>query len=225
MSFLSKEVSQVISSLEAKEFDTNDFIRRFGEMFPAEWAKVVKLYGTGGSNSGKSYTAFVWAGQMLRHRAQRGEITKLEYSLQVPDGWGSSVIRRWRGSYTSQNGDPDEVSGDQGLVTEGAKKTITVNAYERDTEARSRCISRWGAVCAVCNFDFEARYGSHGKGYIHVHHLKPLSKIGRSYQLNPETDLRPVCPNCHAMLHRGERLLTIAKLKKMLRPVDAQRER
>ena len=37
--------------------------------------------------------------------------------------------------------------------------------------------------------------------------------------LDPEKDLVPVCPNCHAMLHRSERVLTIEELKGRLAEV------
>ncbi|MGY2374494.1 HNH endonuclease [Pseudomonas sp. SDO524_S393] len=88
-------------------------------------------------------------------------------------------------------------------VTEGARKQITVNAYERSTEARDRCIQVHGVKCTVCRFDFHDFYGPRGRDFIHVHHLTPLSEIRGEYQLDPVKDLRPVCPNCHAMLHRG----------------------
>ena len=54
----------------------------------------------------------------------------------------------------------------------------------------------------VCEFNFEAFYGERGKGFIHVHHLSSLAEIGQEYEVDPVNDLRPVCPNCHAMLHR-----------------------
>jgi 5-methylcytosine-specific restriction protein A len=103
-------------------------------------------------------------------------------------------------------------------VIEGAKKTITVNAYERDRGARERCIEYWGLACVVCRFDFESRYGRLGAGFIHVHHLKPLSELKAEYQLDPVADLRPVCPNCHAMLHRPDNTLSIEELRLTLRP-------
>ena len=69
-------------------------------------------------------------------------------------------------------------------VTEGAKKTVVVNKYERDPAARNMCIAKWGVrCCSVCGFNFEERYGALGKGFIHVHHLKPLSEIGEEYEL------------------------------------------
>jgi predicted HNH restriction endonuclease len=96
---------------------------------------------------------------------------------------------------------------------EGAKKTVIINAYERNAKARKLCIEHWKPVCAVCHFDFEEMYGDIGKGFIHVHHLTPVSQIGNTYEVDPINDLRPVCPNCHAMLHRQDEILSIEELK------------
>ena len=108
---------------------------------------------------------------------------------------------------------PDEVSS---AVVEGAKKKVTVNRYERRATARDACIDHWGTQCVVCNFDFLAHYGERGRGFIHVHHLKPLSEIKEAYELNPVEDLRPVCPNCHAMIHRTDPACSLAELKSMV---------
>lgn len=113
-----------------------------------------------------------------------------------------------------QSSSPDEVDAG-GTFDEGQKRTIQVNAYERDPEARAVCIRRYGTRCYVCGFDFQKVYGSLGKGFIHVHHLAPLARGGR-VATDPVVDLRPVCPNCHAMLHRVEPPLPIAQLKKLL---------
>lgn len=84
---------------------------------------------------------------------------------------------------------------------EGAVDKALVNHYERDREAREECIKVHGCRCAVCGFDFEEAYGPMGHHFIHVHHIVPISSIGKEYKINPVTDLIPVCPNCHAMLH------------------------
>ena len=102
---------------------------------------------------------------------------------------------------------------------EGAVKRINVNAYERHEQARRDCIAHWGTRCVVCKFDFEKRYGGIGMGFTHVHHLKLLSKLGDGYEVDPVKDLRPVCPNCHAMLHHGGKLRSIEELKACLRPL------
>ncbi len=86
---------------------------------------------------------------------------------------------------------------------EGVKRQVTVNSYERDHKARLQCIKVHGTTCAVCGIDFEKMYGELGKGFIHVHHIVPIHTIGKGYKVDPSTDLVPVCPNCHAMLHRG----------------------
>lgn len=108
---------------------------------------------------------------------------------------------------------PEEVDEDEvSTVPEGARRTVQVNVYERDPNARRKCIAKWGVKCSVCSFDFGERYGELGEDFIHVHHLKPLGEIGEQYELNPVADLRPVCPNCHAMLHRKKPALSIEEL-------------
>ena len=79
-----------------------------------------------------------------------------------------------------------------------------------------KCIKYNGANCKVCDFDFEAVYGEHGIGFIHVHHTIPLASIRKEYILDPHKDLIPVCPNCPAMLHRGDQTLTVKQLRRML---------
>ena len=97
---------------------------------------------------------------------------------------------------------PEEVDAPPGrTLTEGAVRLIQVNAYERSREAVRRCKQIHGTTCVVCGFDFEAVYGPVAKGTIHVHHLRPISEVGAEYVVNPETDLVPVCPNCHVVLH------------------------
>jgi 5-methylcytosine-specific restriction protein A len=93
---------------------------------------------------------------------------------------------------------------------------VTVNAYERSAAARAACIAHHGMNCSVCGMNFEATYGPAGKGLIHVHHLRPLASIGTAYEVDPVADLRPVCPNCHAMIDRGEAMHSIEDVRAML---------
>jgi 5-methylcytosine-specific restriction protein A len=95
---------------------------------------------------------------------------------------------------------PEETSP-EAKHREGTLKTVLVNVYERNAKAREKCIEHYGARCSVCEFDFEKKYGRIGRGFIHVHHLKDIASIGEEYEVDPRKDLRPVCPNCHAMLH------------------------
>lgn len=115
---------------------------------------------------------------------------------------------------------PEEIPSEQiSILSEGVKKTIIVNTYERNSTAREKCLKYWKPICSVCNFDFENKYGKLGKGFIHVHHLVPISEIGKYYQINPREDLRPVCPNCHAMLHKKTPPFKINELKEILNHV------
>jgi predicted HNH restriction endonuclease len=101
-------------------------------------------------------------------------------------------------------------------LIEGAVRRVTVNAYERNPVARKRCIAAHGANCVICGFNFEATYGAAAAGYIHVHHVTPLAEINRSYEVNPVTDLVPLCPNCHAVVHLTNPPQTIEQVKNML---------
>jgi 5-methylcytosine-specific restriction protein A len=124
---------------------------------------------------------------------------------------------------------PDEVPPSDvhtnAVLLEGAVRQIFVNAYERNAVARDACIALHGVKCSVpsCGFDFGAIYGEHGRGYIHVHHLRPLSQVGEEYVIDPDNDLRPVCPNCHAMLHARGGLLSIEELDTLIRAARAAR--
>lgn len=99
---------------------------------------------------------------------------------------------------------------------EGSIKQLTVNAYERNPQARQKCLEHWGYSCQCCGFNFEQAYGDLGKEYIHVHHKKALYEIKEEYILDPISDLIPVCANCHAMLHRKNPPLRIEDLKEII---------
>lgn len=110
---------------------------------------------------------------------------------------------------------PEEI--EPGLkYEEGAVAQVLVNRYERSAEARDACIKHHGTSCAVCDFNFREVYGELGAGYIHIHHVIPLSKIRKKYKPDPHKDLVPVCANCHAMIHRNNEALTVAQLKSLI---------
>lgn len=111
---------------------------------------------------------------------------------------------------------PEEVFGEERLV-EGGVSQVTINQYERNLQARRRCIAYHGTSCYVCGFNFGQVYGTKAEGFIHVHHLTPLSKVKAEYKVNPIEDLRPVCPNCHAMIHLGGETRDIEDVKALLR--------
>lgn len=111
--------------------------------------------------------------------------------------------------------DPSELSP-AGRYPEGAVQQVSVNAYERNRRAREECLDHWGRACTVCEMEFGARYGSLVEGYIHVHHLVPLGEVPGPRDVDPIEDLRPVCPNCHAVIHKTDPPLTIDEARELL---------
>lgn len=106
--------------------------------------------------------------------------------------------------------------GSDGEFFEGQRKQVLVNRYERDPNARAACLAHYGPVCVACNVNLGDHYGALAEGLIHVHHLVPLSQIGQAYVVDPVRDLVPVCPNCHAVIHRRDPPLEIDEIRGML---------
>lgn len=110
---------------------------------------------------------------------------------------------------------PEEIRPEE-VFSEGTLTTVTVNRFERDEKARSESIKHYGATCQVCSFDFKEKYGALGCGFIHVHHIVPLAEIRGAYVVDPVKDLRPICPNCHAMIHRRNPPFDIDELRHLI---------
>ena len=87
------------------------------------------------------------------------------------------------------------------ILTEGALREIITDRYERDRNARRKCIEAHGTACCICGFDFGKVYGDDFTGKIEVHHIVPLYSIKKDHIVDPVKDLIPVCPNCHMILH------------------------
>jgi hypothetical protein len=97
-------------------------------------------------------------------------------------------------------------------LQEGNVRTVVVDVHERNTIARKQCIENWGTSCCICNFSFSDVYGPIGDGYIHVHHLDPICTTEGTRPVDPVNDLRPVCPNCHAIIHKKTPPYTIEEV-------------
>ncbi|MCC8018752.1 MAG: HNH endonuclease [Rikenellaceae bacterium] len=130
----------------------------------------------------------------------------------IPDNVASGLEELW---FKKTLGNADKIFGDNSL-REGAVKTAISRKYERNPRARRLCIEANGCSCKICCFDFKETYGELGENYIHVHHIVPLSDVGEEHRIVPERDLIPICPNCHAMIHRKSPSLGINELKELL---------
>jgi len=97
--------------------------------------------------------------------------------------------------------DDEDVAGSR----EGALLQALVSRRERDPKLRRKKIdmvkAKGGLIaCEACGFDFEQRYGERGRGYIEVHHRRPLYATGTV--TTKLADLALLCANCHRMIHR-----------------------
>jgi 5-methylcytosine-specific restriction protein A len=121
--------------------------------------------------------------------------------MELEPGAEAIIRALWADLGPGQGTDPTQPV--PGTYPDGAVARVAVNRYERDPEARRACIAHRGTNCAACGFSFELVYGEAGADFIHVHHVVPASQVGSDYQLDPLTDLVPLCANCHAMAHLG----------------------
>jgi predicted HNH restriction endonuclease len=109
-----------------------------------------------------------------------------------------------------------QMSQDAMGLREGSVMKRLSKSYVRDQNARRQCIAKYGTKCFICKFSFRARYGRVADGFIHVHHVRPLSDIGEEHSVDPVKDLRPVCPNCHAVLHMSDPPYSIEEVSAFL---------
>lgn len=106
---------------------------------------------------------------------------------------------------------------DGNFIYEGKERYYYGKKYERNASNRRKAIEFHGVDCSVCGFSFESVYGERGKDFIEVHHLNPLSTLDEPVIVNPETDLIPVCSNCHRMIHRrAEEVLSPEQLRQLI---------
>jgi hypothetical protein len=51
---------------------------------------------------------------------------------------------------------------------------------------------------------------------MHVHHVEMMKEKGKKHEIDPIRDLRPVCPNCHSVIHIKLQPYTIREVKEMV---------
>ena len=155
-----------------------------------------------------------------------GNYTKKQWS---PQGSGVSIKRelvddleeKWFKFITtnivnSTRSGKQEISRTN-IFTEGQSSEVVLTRYERNPYARGVCLEHYGYACSVCDFYFKEYYGEIGQNFIHVHHLTQISTADKPYVVDPVRDLRPVCPNCHAMLHKRKIPYSIEELKSKIK--------
>ena len=108
------------------------------------------------------------------------------------------------------------------IITEGKVSTKTAIVKERSQKLRRAAIEHYTAdgkiLCSVCGFDFKEIYGDLGDGYIQMHHENPIYQYAddglESYISEAVKNMKPLCANCHCMIHRNKnKLISITELK------------
>jgi len=150
----------------------------------------------------------------------KGNWTPQSYGVEISQEITAELESKWFSFLTTQDirNNPfiqtDQET--QKVYTEGSPNQVVVTKYERNPFARKTCIEHYGLSCVVCGFNFKNTYGNLGEDFIHVHHLNQVATIGKEYKIDPIKDLRPVCPNCHAMIHKKKEAYSIDEIKALL---------
>lgn len=110
----------------------------------------------------------------------------------------------------------EEEREESSSIVEGGVTLSLARKRERNPRNRLLCLAIHGEHCGVCGFIPKETYGSELASILEVHHIEPLSEIGQPRAYNPETDLIPLCPNCHRAIHIRKPALTPEELKKVM---------
>lgn len=101
--------------------------------------------------------------------------------------------------------------------SEGKASKRYVTTYERNPKYRKQAIAIHGDSCTACGFNFGEFYGEYAEGFIHIHHIVPVSEFETPKEIDPETDLVPLCANCHCIVHRKkDKTLSIHEIRKLI---------
>lgn len=99
---------------------------------------------------------------------------------------------------------------------EGKHITKETTVIQRNQSARKKCIEHYGYKCAACGIVMKDIYGEIGENYIEVHHLNPIHLFDDQHIVDYKEDLIPLCPNCHAMIHKLEDPSDVETLKELI---------
>ncbi len=120
-----------------------------------------------------------------------------------------------------QAGPLDRLGGDEMYeALEGQLLTRVHRVRERNRNLvdrrKAKALKEHGRLqCQGCGFDFAETYGIRGASFIECHHTVPVSTL-RPGTKTKLADLALVCSNCHRMIHRRARWLTIDELRDLV---------
>ncbi len=115
------------------------------------------------------------------------------------------------------------VYSEEDIISEGGLTKAESLKRKRSQKLRDAAIDYYQdedgkLFCTVCGFCFEDCYGNIGKGFIEIHHEKPVYQYSsggfKSFIKEAIKNVKPLCSNCHRMLHRNyKKPLSIIELK------------
>lgn len=147
-------------------------------------------------------------------RLSTGELKSVHWSTQssgilIPSAAANELEQVWE-EYTAKSKTHQVFNSTGAIEGEIQVRLIRHRRREgwlRDQKlAQAKKLSGGALKCEVprCGFNFESVYGTTGRGYAQVHHLKPLSDRSAPAMTSLD-DLAIVCANCHAIIHRGNK--------------------
>ena len=98
---------------------------------------------------------------------------------------------------------------------EGHITEVKLQRKERDPTARRACLEYYGYECHVCGLNLKKRYDLPVE-VIHVHHEEPLGKAKGAREVDPINEMKPVCPNCHCVIHSKDPPYSVDEVKRLL---------
>jgi len=136
--------------------------------------------------------------------------------IQIPDSVASAAEALWAARTSKSKTQGMEELEDAPETTRHHSTRVYVNRYERSSRARALCLAHHGLKCVCCDTLLADVYGSQAAELIHVHHLTQLASIPEGAEIDPVHDLRPVCPNCHCVIHTRQPPFTIEEMREMV---------
>ena len=219
-------VANIVGEREVREITSNPNFRMAA---PRHWRrghyhrfwKGPRKYPAGHELAGEAIPFEEWSsamhdGEPVRYLHKQ----RVEAVLINPDLEGSDDAREYvlPGSHAERHRAINKV------LLEGRKIEVKLNRYERNPTARQECLDHHGLICAVCDYEprFDHRLKDNVADALQVHHVVPISTVGKRYRVDPRKDLVPVCYACHRYIHSRTTPYSVKDLRKTIREIEGK---